>query len=50
MTLALTELGIALSIALGIASGTVGVSITWGIINDRLAKRKAQKDKKHSRA
>ena len=50
MTLALTELGIALSIALGIASGTVGVSITWGIINDRLAKRKAQKEKKHSRA
>ncbi len=42
LTLAVAELGIALSIALGIASGTVGVSITWGIISDRIAKRKAQ--------
>lgn len=42
-TAALTELGIALSIALGIASGTVGVSIIWGIISDRISKIKTRK-------
>ena len=47
LTLALTELGIALSIALGIASGTVGVSIVWGTINDKTAKRKARKTDNH---
>ena len=38
-SVALTELGVALSIALGIASGTVGVSIVWGIISDKVSKK-----------
>ena len=40
MTEAFSQLGIALGVALGIACGTVTVSITWGIISDRIAKRK----------
>ena len=42
LTAAVTELGIALSVALGIACGTVSVSITWGIISDRLSRRKSR--------
>lgn len=41
MSEALSQLGIALAVALGIACGTVSVSITWGIISDRLSKRKS---------
>ena len=43
LTEAVVQLGIALSVALGIACGTVSVSITWGIISDKI------KQKRHSR-
>ncbi len=42
---ALSQLVIALSIALGIACGTVSVSITWGIISDKKSKGKTKSEK-----
>ena len=43
LTDSLAQLFTALSIALGIAMGTVIVSISWGIIRDKVAKRKSNK-------
>lgn len=42
LAVAVAELGTALSVALGIACGTVSVSITWGILSDKISKRKAK--------
>ena len=41
MAEAFVQLSIALGVAIGIACGTVSVSITWGIINDKISKRKS---------
>lgn len=40
---ALAQLSVALGVAIGIACGTVSVSITWGIISDKISKRKAKR-------
>lgn len=47
ITEAVTQLGIALGVALGIACGTVSVSITWGIVNDKISKRKVRGAAEH---
>ena len=40
---AITQLSVALGVAIGIACGTVSVSITWGIVSDKISKRKAKR-------
>ncbi len=40
---AASQLSVALGVALGIACGTVSVSITWGIISDKISRRKAKR-------
>ena len=41
---ALLQISVALGVALGIACGTVSVSITWGMISDKISKRNKKPD------